>query len=272
MIAPMREVQRRKRLRKAIATGEAEASAQIAKLLDQRYSAIKRDLRRAHLRTRLKKGLRTEQALYDALVKDQSLGIDNTQARLVYLNALEKALGDSWFSWIADFINGVKQSLSSIVNRVQDVESQYWLTRGGAFEPVDPQKVIAAYEARTGRQIANIGEDTKQDVLNEISRWYNSDEDFPTLITNLGQWFSPARAETIARSETAHIASQVALDAMEKFGIDFWNFDLTPHENTSEFPCQRCVDYAAQNPHKRGDKMPPLHPRCDDGVVYVMED
>lgn len=245
VLRPMRETVRRRKVKTAMAAGEQQAAQQIAALLDRRFKILKRELRRANLRKRLYKAQRDT-------------------------GDLTKALGVDWRQWIDDLATGIKQALGGIARGVQDVEAQYWLNRGKHLDPVDAQDVIAAYEIRTGRQITGIGEDTRDRVLTAISDWYNTDDDLPSLINQLGQYFSPERAALIARTESAYIASQVTQDAMAKFGIRKWNFDLAADKG--QWPCQTCIDYAARNPHEMTDPFPPLHPGDRCGVSYVMED
>lgn len=264
MTIPMRETQRRKLIRKAQGRGEREAATNIHQLLDQRYKVLKRELRRANLRKRLKKTVTPNFGNIDELInrtiEKQMQQIDD---------ALFKADG-GWLGWIESFANGIKNALSNIVSGVFGVEEEYWLNRGEHLDPVDPLDVIDAYEARTGRQIRNIGEDTKNNVLREIADWYNTTESLPELIARLGQYFSESRAEMIARTESAFISSQVSLNAMQQFGIDQWNFDLAPDEGP--YPCPQCIDYAARNPHGISDQFPPLHPNDRCGIVYVLEE
>ncbi len=242
---PMRATVRRRKLQRALANGEQQAIPAIAALLDSRFKGIKRDLRRANLRKRLAK------AQHDG--------------------DLSKGISLNWPDWITDFVSGVKDALSGIVGGVQDVEADYWLTRGGAFDKIDPQRVIAAYEAREGRQIADIGEQTKQDVLNAISNWYNDPEQtFPDLLGTLGQWFGPARAERIARYESASISSQVTRDAMEQFGITKWNSDLA--SDPGPCPTGICVDMADSSPHDISEDGPPYHGGCKCGMTYASDD
>lgn len=244
---PMRATVRRRLIRQAQTTGEREAAGRIAKLLDRQRKALNRELRQSNLRKRLAKAARDSGSPAQALYKD-----------------------GGWHAWAQQFTDGIKDALSSLVERITGVESEYWDSRGKYLDPASSADVIAAYETRVGRQIAEIAEDTRANVIAEVTRWYNSDEDLPALIDRLGQYFTPERAEMIARTETAFVSSQVALNAMNQFGISLWNFDLAPDEGP--FPCAECVDYAAANPHHLSDDFPPLHPGDRCGVVYVTED
>lgn len=242
MTRRMTQTQRRRAIQRAVDQHEREAAAAIASILDKQFKVLKRDLRRANLRKRLYKADRD-------------------------YSDLSKALGVNWLQWIKDLASGIRDAVAPIGQAVSGVESDYWLNRGKHLEPIDPGAAIDAYEARTGRQITGIGEDTRDSVLRDLTDWYNSDEDMPALVERLSQYFSPDRAAMIARTEAAYLSSEVTRQSMDQFGITRWNFDLAAPKG--EWPCQNCIDYAAANPHTLDDPFPPLHPRDRCGVTYL---
>lgn len=240
----MRESQRKNLLNKAIRKGEIDAGAKLEALFKQRYNVLKRELRRSNLRKRLYKAQR-----------------DNI--------SFEKAGGVDWGSWINQFTGGLSKALGGIVDSIHGIESRYWSDRGTTLQPLNADDIINQYMQRGGRQITNIAEDTQKSVLNEISAWYNSDEDLPQLIDRLGQYFSPERAAMIAKTESGFIASEVARVSMEQAGVTQWNVILGVEEDG--YPCQLCIDKSDANPHEIDDESPPFHPRCRCLKGYVVE-
>jgi hypothetical protein len=241
LLAPMRETERKRLIRRTVAEGRKQATAAIFKSLDRRYKVLKRELRRANLRKRLTKNLRDTGTL------------------------LRKDDGD-WVDWINQFGLDVKDSLKPIVFGVYDTEGKYWQNRGQHLDPLDADVIFQRYEARQGRQISDLGAETRDKVLADITDWYNSNKSLPELIDTLGQYFSEDRAAMIAETESQFIVSEVARDAMGQFGIKKFDVDLGIEA------CEECFAQADTNPHDSGDDMPPYHPRCDCGVMYVMAD
>lgn len=235
--------QRRQFIELALKKSEAEATEQIARLLNERRKVLFNELRRANLRKRLLKAKRDNQPL-------------------------EKAIAVNWQNWISTFTDRLKALFNPVASNVYDVEKTYWADRDQTLGDLDYNQVVANYEARTGRQIANIAEETRNSVLQEVTDWYNTDAPFPDLLDRLGKYFSPERAESIARTESAYISSQIAKDSMDTLGIRQWNWDLAPPENG--FPCQLCIDMANNNPHDIGDEMPPIHPHDRCSISYVI--
>lgn len=240
----MREVQRRQLLKQARARTVPVAAAKIHTLLDRRFKVLKRELRRAGLRKRLAKNL-----------KAGSLFKQEDEA--------------GWQAWIDEFDGATREALTFVVGGMWDAETRYWDTRNARPDPVPEDQIIRDYEARTGRQIKNIGEDTKADTLKTISDWFNTDESIPELIDKLAPIFGPDRAETIADTETSFISSQVSDEMYRQFGVGFFNVDRDPFIGPAcEEICQPMID---GNPHRVGDEMPPFHPNCLDGTVPADE-
>src|SRR5574337_55300 len=238
----LRQTQRRRRLKTVLSTQEQIVARDVAILLDKQYKALKRDLRRANFRKR---------AIHAQINGD-----------------LSKAVGLDWHAWMENFTASLKDTLGQAVDVLHQVERWFWRDYDVDLGTLDPAVVIRAYEARAGRQITDIADDTRNKVLHEITDWYNDPEQtLPDLIEKLGQYFSPERAESIARTETSHIASQVARDTMEQLNLDHFNVDLAAEEGG--FPCTFCIAQAAANPHLLSDDMPPYHVLCRCNVAYV---
>lgn len=137
-------------------------------------------------------------------------------------------------------------------------------------DPVNPQAVLKAYELRTGRQIKQIGIDTRDGTLKAITDWYNTDAGKRELVDTLSQFYDPFRADTIARTEGTYITSQVAYTMYDNFGVGYFNVDLADEDG--EWPCDICREQAANNPHELGDEMPPFHPRDRCGTIPASAD
>lgn len=247
----MYEIQRRKLLLRTRNRTEQTATNQIADALDRRFKWLKRDLRRhPNLKRAVKKALAHDSALEAGLFKADNEG---------------------WDQWISAFSRDLLTAFSPLISETYGVESQFWLTRGKRPTPVDIQNIWDSYQARTNRKIAQIGLDTETDVIATIHDWYNSDDSMPELIQKLGQYFDRSRAETIARTESTYLTSQVSLNMMHQFGVTKWLWDLG--DESGEWPCSICLGLAQGNPYNVGDPMPPedSHPRCRCGVVYANE-
>lgn len=271
MTRPMRDTIRRKLLKQTRARVVPVAAADIHKLLDKRFRVLKRELRRAGLRKRLKKMISNAalESWYNDPVYKRN---DPERQSELLLAALRKQADDegSWQEWIDEFDAAVRDSLTFVVGGIWDAETRYWDTRNARPDPVPPDQIIREYEARTGRQIKNIGEDTKADVLQTISDWYNTDESIPELIDRLAPIFGADRAEVIAGTETSFIESQVSDEMYRQFDVGWFNVDRDPFIGPAcEEICQPMID---GNPHEVGDEMPPYHPNCLDGTIPANED
>lgn len=242
----MRETVRKRLIQRTLDTAEPKVAAVIFASLDHRRKQLNRELRKGYsLRDRLQKTFIATGSLFKAE--------DN----------------ERWQDWINSFTLDTKSSLNQVVFGVYDTEGKYWQSRGNVLDPLDADYIISAYEQRTGKWIKNIGEDTESNVLYDITDWYNSNQSLPELITKLEQYFTPERAATIARTESANIASQIALESMKQFGIAHFNVDVAPENGL--YPCVDCITQADANPHSIGDTMPPYHPSCRCGIVYVTD-
>ncbi|QGJ93453.1 portal protein [Arthrobacter phage Mufasa8] len=74
----------------------------------------------------------------------------------------------------------------------------------------------------------------------------------------------PKRAELIAHTETARMATLGALDSYRQAGVTQWNLVV------SAGVCETCLAVQANNPHRIGSgPMPPIHPRCRCAMAPV---
>lgn len=277
MPKPLRAVQRRTLVNRALARTVPAATAAIHAALQSRYKALVRELRRGSLRKRLNKGLHGSNSRYTKIA-----GLDNPDVRALTRNAINHVLflrkaddgdyddADTWSDWIDDFGATVKSSLYPVVDGVYGAESRWWESHDARPGGVDPANIVDNYLARSGRQITDIADDTRDGVLDEVAIWYNSDEGLATLIDSLGGWFDEARAELIARTEASYIASEVSDNLYRQFGVEYFNVDVA-HGN-SPYPCEICSEQADNNPHSIDDEKPPFHPECLCGTVPATAD
>ncbi len=275
----MRQVQRRNLLNRARTEAERVATPAIHALLTRRYKAVGRNLRRANLRKRLQKAFGAY-VIPDSptpFVGGSPFDLDFhydylAGAKQIVNNALFKADDgvDDWEAWGDMFTQSLHQVFADAVTGIYSSESKFWLSRQYAPGHVDPTKVVSEYQARTGRQIKQIADTTRDNVLQAITDWYKTDASLPELIDSLGQWFDEDRATRIARTEVSYIASQVSLDIYNNVGVKFFNVDLSSDPG----PCPQniCPDQFDANPHPVGDQMPPYHVQCQCFTVPANED
>lgn len=233
----MRETQRRRLLNNAVARGEKEIKRAALRLLERRYKALKRELRRANLRKRL---LKTD----GILQKDDG----------------------GWQDWIDEFTNVVQETIAGVVKWVADVESRYWSSRGKEPVQFDPYQVVNEYQSRIGRNIQDIPQDTLSDVQQAISDWYKTDKGLPDLIDDLEQYFDEGRAERIAATEMVNVTSEIAREQMNAYGITEWKWDAFNDRTT----CEVCADLNGQTFSVDDlDAFPPNHVNCRCSVLYA---
>jgi len=75
----------------------------------------------------------------------------------------------------------------------------------------------------------------------------------------------PARASTIAVTETARAMTQASLDTYAANDVSQFNWLAEPDA------CVECEDQASDNPHEVGEDAPPLHPRCRCAVSPIVD-
>jgi SPP1 gp7 family putative phage head morphogenesis protein len=238
----MRLIERRRAVKRARTKAEAIVSKAVASAFGERFKTLKRDLRRSNLRKRLKKHLS----------KQDTFGPGEA----------------GWDEWGEYFVDLLTEALMEGAGLVGSIENQVWTSRGFAQFIIDREKIVTEYQNRTGKQIKNIADDTRDAVLEDIHEWYNTDAGLPDLIASLEQYFSHTRAELIATTEMGYVASEVALEQMQEYGISRWIWDAFDDFLTCEF----CASMHGQV-FAVGEEMPPdaSHPRCRCGVLFADE-
>ena len=237
-----RLVQRRAALIKTRARAEKHVSGIVAKQL----SALKTALM-SHYSGQIEKGM-------DDLIKGWNLS-KKAVPPVPVINQLKDWGG--WDDWIDTFDSVLSEALVDGAGWIGATETAFWTARGAAGIVYDPAGVVAKYQNRIGRKITDIGEDTRAAVQGDVSDWYANEGSLSDLSDTLTQYFSPARADTIAATEMNNVASEVALDLMESLGLTSWTWDA--FEDWAV--CDEC-DAKNGKTFMADDEMPPAHPNC----------
>lgn len=236
---PMRMVQRRRLIDSASRKAEAEVKRAVYAQLQRQYKTLKRELRRANLRKRLVKN-------NGALFKQQ----------------------EDWNKILGDFAASLIDSLKRAAAFIFGAESRFWSSRGKTVPMFDREAIIAAYQARIGRSIGNIGGDTLAEVQKAIADWYASERSLPELIDDLSVYFDESRAELIAVTETRYLTSEISYEMMNHFGITQWVWDSIG----DDLVCEECASLHGQTfDVEDTDSYPPAHPACRCGTYFVEE-
>jgi hypothetical protein len=236
----MRQTQRRRLLLAAREIGEQQVAKVAETELHKRFQILKRELRQANLRKRIKK-------------------LDGSP--------LVKADGD-WQWWIDEFNRELQKILGKQVKSLANIEDAFFAPSGKPPKNWDPDQVILDYQDRVGLKITNIPTDTLNMTQERISTWYQGQGTLPDLIASLSTIYNPSRAELIASTEMNFLASEISLQQMQYMDIGAWLWDAFADA------CSICGALQAQSqvtPFKPGDPMPPdaSHPRCRCGVLYA---
>lgn len=220
-------------------------------ILQRRFRGLKRDLRRANLRKRIKKNLSSD-----------------------YPSLLWKADDIDWDSWINDLVDTLSGLLADVAHKLLGTESTFWSSRGETMptQGWDPNAIVANYKTRIdryGRSLSDIGTETEQKVRDSLIDWYNQPEkDFAALTNSLQTLFSPERAQLIAQTEVSGIAAEVNYEMMNHFGITQWRWDSF----SDNVVCQICQSLNGQTfDVEDQDAFPPNHPGCRCGQFFLVE-
>ncbi len=238
---PQSAVYRRRQIDNAKLKGERIVQKEILPVLQSRYKSLSRELRQSNLRKKLKKD-----------------------------GAYFEKAQPTWQSWANLFEKTLVNSLSDGAGFVWDAETRYFTSMNYPTFPFHSGEVLAQYQARVGTQITNIAANTEVYVNQAITDWYKTDAGLPELIGMLETFFSSTRAELIAATEMAYVASEVAYGMMDNYNIELWTWDAFQDAVT----CDICFDLMEQskaNPFTRNDPMPPdpSHPKCRCGVYFL---
>ncbi len=236
-------VYRRRQINTARTQGEQRIERAVLPVLQARYRALSRELRRGNLRKRLLKN----------------------GGQL-----LKQGEADTWDKWEVFFTEILTNTLTDSAGYVWDAEQRYFISNGLQPYRIDYKDVITRYQMRMPRNISNIAEHTERDVNKAIADWFNTDRGLPDLIRDLEQYFSPSRAELIATTEMAYVSSTIADMMMAEYHIQEWQWDAFQDGVTCEL-CFSLMEQSKLHPFRRGDPMPPdpSHPRCRCGVYYI---
>jgi len=239
---PMRETQRRKLLQNVRVTSEKKIAILVARLFNQRFKSLKRELRRANLRKRLAK----------------------LQGVLLF-----QKTDPYWMEWIENFNEQLTKSFEEVIAEYSSADNEYWTSHGKEPKIWDTAEVVRAYEKRVGRLIVDISEGTLTQTQSIISSWFNTEKTLPDLIKELEPLYGATRAALIAATEMVNITSEVAREQMEHFGINQWTWDAS----NDAFTCEICADLHGQHFSVDDlDAYPPAHPNCHCGTLFTGDD
>jgi len=232
----MRLVERRRLIKKTRIAAEKKITQLVVDQLQSRFRSLKRELRKGNFRKRMRKFTKADPL--PGAIQPGNTG---------------------WNDWIDVFTEELILALMDGADKVGSIENVIWMSRGYPQFIVDLQMVIDRYQARTGRQIKNIAEATRDNTLQAISDWFNTDAGLPTLIENLEEYFDEPRATLIATTEMGYVASEVADEQMGEYGITKFIWDSFDDWLT----CEQCSELDGQV-FDRGEPMPPeaSHPNC----------
>ena len=249
-----RLVQRRAALSKTRTRAEKHVSVAVAKSL----AALKKELIR-HYSGQIEKGM-------DDLIKEWDAELQKAAPiippvppiippPLPPVNQLEDWGG--WDDWINEFDTVLSDALIAGAGAIGATETGFWTARGQDGVVYDPSEVVNKYQDRIGRKITDIADETRASVQQDVADWYAEKGSLSDLSDTLEQYFSPARADTIAATEMNNVASEVALDLMDQMGLTSWTWDS--FEDWAV--CDECDANNGQT-FMRDDDMPPAHPNC----------
>lgn len=235
---------RRRQIDQAKRKGEPDIAKAVYPLFQQQLKWVTRDLRKGNLRHRLKKN---DGVLYKA-----------------------GAYPDNWMAWRTMFKDTLRGAVKDGAGFLWTAEQKYFASYGYDPMRIDMADVIDNYMLRGDTRITDIDMYTEAQVNRIVADWYNTDAGLPDLIAQLSNIFGETRAEMIASTEMAYVASTIAVQQMNQYGITNWYWDAFDDGVT----CEVCLDLMAQskaNPFTLSDPMPPdiSHPRCRCGVYYV---
>jgi hypothetical protein len=235
-------VYRRRQIMKARTGGEREVKRAIYPLMQKQFKAIERELRKANLRKRIKKARATDMT----------------------------GLLSGWATWEALFSQTLKNALDLGSLGVWTTEAEYFKATGDRSPRITRREVLDNYFDRSDTRITDISNTTEKAVNDAIAKWYNTEAGLPELIAILERWFDPARAELIATTEMAYVASAYAYNMMQDFGIKKWQWDAFQDGVTCDL-CLDLMEQSKQTPFDVDDPMPPdpSHPNCRCGVYFI---
>jgi len=140
---------------------------------------------------------------------------------------------DSWQKFRIALLIALNSGLAYALGLLADVENDWWTSRGYEQVDLEARATILAYQARVGRNLTLIADDTMLDVHKMVSDWYVSGRDFSSLLADLNKYFGSQRAQLIATQEVNNLNSQISLAFMTAHRTNQWAWDAM-----GEKPCE----------------------------------
>jgi hypothetical protein len=156
------------------------------------------------------------------------------------------------------------------------VEMLKWARRAGlAIQPYEGppmQQAIKYAEQHCAKLVTQMDEETKRQLAKTVSNAIEKKRGIPGLRSDLRGMFSDmtkARADMIARTETADALEQAFMDRAKEYKV-------TGKRWVTFNPCEICEaneaegDVPLDHVFSSGDTRPPAHPRCRCSLAPVL--
>jgi SPP1 gp7 family putative phage head morphogenesis protein len=152
-----------------------------------------------------------------------------------------------------------------LVTALDAASRRGWAMGPGLDRHVD-DVTLATFERRAERVANDVAKNLGDGVARILAEGWERGDSTDTIARALGALVdSPARAETIAVTETARSMVAGSLDTYQRNGIQAWDWLESPGA------CPICQRLAAGGPYGLNDPAPPGHPRCRCAPVPVVD-
>lgn len=157
-----------------------------------------------------------------------------------------------WDKWEDEFDAALEEALLNGLGRIGQVDARIWRAYATGRN-YDPDAIARALRQQVAEHIKGIKATTKDKVRDAVQAWHADPAmSQADLATRLESWFSPARANTIAVTETTSLVSGVTAETMKQLDLKEWTWQSRREWNT----CDPCKELHGQT-FKLGDPMPP---------------
>jgi hypothetical protein len=153
---------------------------------------------------------------------------------------------------------------------LSDIENDVFASYEFPRVPLDVQKLLADYQARTGHPLSEISDNALEHIQAEINAWNGTGQPVDELLDRIDVWLNAQKADAIGDVEVGNVLSQITLGLMTRHNIAQWIW----RHNGKDVPCSTPITIAGNTydgclelDGKRfplGAEMPPdaSHPFC----------